>query len=59
MKIVLGMPEDGAWRVSGSRKGYWRLANTPQTNKGPGLAYWRNQGFTSLVERYRELRHSL
>ncbi|ACX51456.1 RNA-directed DNA polymerase (Reverse transcriptase) [Ammonifex degensii KC4] len=54
--VALGIPEDWARHISGSRKGCWRLANTPQVNKALGLAYWRSQGLVSLVDRYRELR---
>lgn len=54
--VALGIPEEWARNISGSRKGYWRLANTPQVNKALGLAYWRNQGLISLVARYKELR---
>jgi len=57
--VALGIPEDWASLISGSRKGYWRLANTPQVNKALGLTYWRDQGLTSLVERYLELRSAL
>ena len=54
--VGLGIPEDWARNISGSRKGYWRLALTPQMNKALGLAYWRDQGLVSLVERYDTLR---
>jgi group II intron reverse transcriptase/maturase len=54
--VAQGIPSDWAGCISGSRKGYWRLANTPQVNKALGLAYWRNQGLFSLVEMYRSLR---
>ena len=54
--VGLGIPEDWARNISGSRKGYWRLALTPQMNKALGLAYWRDQGLVSLVERYDLLR---
>ncbi len=54
--VGLGIPEDWARNISGSRKGYWRLALTPQMNKALGLAYWRDQGLVSLVERYDALR---
>jgi hypothetical protein len=54
--VALGIPNDWAMFISGSRKGYWRLAKTPQLNKGLGLAYWRNQGLFSLTEMYRNLR---
>ncbi|HHV76302.1 MAG TPA: group II intron reverse transcriptase/maturase [Syntrophothermus lipocalidus] len=53
--VALGIPEDWARLISGSRKGYWRLSNTPQVNKALGLAYWRNQGLISLYETYRKL----
>lgn len=51
--VALGIPEGWACLISGSRKGYWRLSNTPQVNKALGLAYWRNQGLISLVECYQ------
>ncbi|QRF24713.1 group II intron reverse transcriptase/maturase [Alicyclobacillus sp. TC] len=54
--VSLGIPEEWARNISGSRKGYWRLALTPQMNKALGLAYWRDQGLVSLVERYDALR---
>jgi group II intron reverse transcriptase/maturase len=57
--VALGIPEDWARKISGSRKGYWRLSNTPQVNKALGLAYWQDQGLTSLVKRHSELRYSL
>ncbi len=50
--VALGIPQKWAVLISGSRKGYWRLANTPQVNKSLGLAYWRDQGLVTLVERY-------
>lgn len=54
--VALGIPDDWAMLISGSRKGYWRLANTPQVNKALGFAYWRSQGLLSLTEMYRGLR---
>ncbi|MBE3581846.1 MAG: hypothetical protein IMW96_09505 [Thermoanaerobacteraceae bacterium] len=57
--VALGIPEDWAALISGSRKGYWRLVNTPQVNKALGLKFWRYQGLTSLVERYLALRSAL
>ncbi len=54
--VTLGIPKEWASLVSGSRKGYWRLANTPQMNKALGTAYWQSQGLKSLVERYDALR---
>ncbi|RPF41984.1 group II intron reverse transcriptase/maturase, partial [Thermodesulfitimonas autotrophica] len=57
--VVLGIPKGWARLVAGSRKGYWRLAISPQVSKALGLAYWRDQGLISLVEGYRELRSTL
>ncbi|GIM46173.1 hypothetical protein DNHGIG_17220 [Collibacillus ludicampi] len=54
--IALGIPEEQAVLISGSRKGYWRLSRTPQLNKALGLTYWRKQGLTSLVDRLDILR---
>jgi hypothetical protein len=55
-RMMLGLPKEWAALDGGSRKGYWRLANTPQMNKALGLAYWRAQGLTSLVKRYSAFR---
>jgi len=54
--VALGLPSEWASLISGSRKGYWRLSNTPQINKALGLAFWREQGLKSLTERYDYLR---
>ena len=48
--VALGIPEDWAKDISGSRKSYWRLSNTPQVNKALGSTYWRNQGLVSLTD---------
>ncbi|MCR4426221.1 MAG: group II intron reverse transcriptase/maturase, partial [Firmicutes bacterium] len=54
--VALGIPEDWARNISGSRKGYRRLALTPQLSKALGLAYWRNQGLLSLSDLYSSYR---
>ncbi|MGI6514248.1 MAG: group II intron reverse transcriptase/maturase [Syntrophomonadales bacterium] len=54
--VALGVPPEWAALISGSRKGYWRLSNTPQVNKALGLAFWRDKGLRSLTERYDQLR---
>lgn len=53
--VNLGIPEKWAGCIAFSRKGYWRLANTPQINKAIGLAYWREQGLIRLIDRYYEM----
>ena len=52
----LGIPKEWVSLISGSRKGYWRLSNSPQLNKALGLAYWRSQGLKSLVGRFDAIR---
>jgi group II intron reverse transcriptase/maturase len=55
----LGISEDWGSRIAYSRKKYWRLANTPQVSKALGLAYWREQGLISLVDRNCKMLESL
>ncbi|MBT9253157.1 MAG: group II intron reverse transcriptase/maturase, partial [Brockia lithotrophica] len=57
--IALGLPHERAQMLSGSRKGYWRRALSPQMNEATGLAYWREQGLFSLADLYAMLRQSL
>ena len=54
--VGLGIAEEWARLISGSRKAYWRLAKTPQLNKALGLAYWHDQGLLSLRDTYHRLR---
>lgn len=54
--VALGLPAEWASLISCSRKGYWRLSNTPQVNKALGLAFWREQGLKSLIDRYDYIR---
>lgn len=55
----LGIDEEWAKCIAFSRKKYWRLAKTPQINKALGLAYWRDQGLISLVDRNCKMLESL
>ncbi|MEA4884676.1 MAG: group II intron reverse transcriptase/maturase, partial [Clostridia bacterium] len=52
--VALGIPDEWAQKISGSRKAYWRLANTPQVNKALGIAHLRNQGLLSLTDLYAQ-----
>ena len=54
--VSLGITPEWAQLISRSRKGHWRLANSPQVNKALSLSFWKNQGLLSLVERYDKLR---
>ncbi len=55
--VSLGLPEEWARLIAGSRKGCWRLSKSPQMNKALGLAYWQNLGLVSLSDMYRNLRY--
>jgi group II intron reverse transcriptase/maturase len=57
--VNLGITEEWAKLVSGSRKGCWRLSLTHQMHKALGLAYWQEQELIGLVTRYDELRYAL
>jgi len=48
--VKLGLRPDFARNLSGSGKGYWRLAKTPQMNIALGLAFCANQGPLILVQ---------
>ncbi|WP_243116952.1 group II intron reverse transcriptase/maturase [Heliophilum fasciatum] len=57
--VALHIPEHLARKISGSRKGCWRLACTPQMNTALGLRYWESQGLLSLAEMYQKYRNSI
>ncbi|NNU91602.1 MULTISPECIES: group II intron reverse transcriptase/maturase [unclassified Anoxybacillus] len=55
--IKLGVPSWKAYEWGNSRKGYWRISNSPILHKTLGNSYWNDQGLKSLQERYEFLRH--
>ena len=55
--IKLGVPKWKAYEWGNSRKGYWRISKSPILDSTLGNSYWSNQGFKSLLERYKFLRH--
>lgn len=55
--IRLGVPQRKAYEWGNSRKGYWRISNSPILHKTLGNAYWHSQGLKSLQSRYEALRH--
>ena len=57
--IKLGVPSWKAYEWGNSRKGYWRISNSPILHKTLGNSYWNDQGLKSLQERYEFLRHYL
>jgi len=56
--IKLGVAEEWAYRISGSRKGCYRLSLTHQLNKALGLEYWKKLGLLSLAESYTHYRYA-
>lgn len=44
----LGIKANEAWKVSNSRKGYWRLSLNPTIHVSLDKTYWENQGLKSL-----------
>jgi len=55
---ALGLRELDVWEAAGSRKAYWRIAHSPPLNKAMGIAYWRERGLVSLIERYQAIRQA-
>ncbi len=50
-----GVREDDSWMLALSGKGWWRLADTPQTHKAMSKAWFEKQGLVSLIDRYTSL----
>ncbi len=55
--LKLGLDEWSA-RAGHSRKGPWRMANSPTLKRSMGLAYWRTQGVLNIAERYAVIRNA-
>lgn len=51
-----GIQKDKAWEWANTRKGYWRVANSPILDKALDNQYWINQGLKSLFNRYQAMR---
>ena len=47
--LSLGLSHDAAMKIASSRKGYWRLAKTPQLHIAMGNRYFKALGLFSLV----------
>jgi hypothetical protein len=48
----LGIPKDQAWQWANTRKGYWRIANSPILKNSLTNQYLESQGFPDVVKRY-------
>lgn len=56
--ISLGVPKWKAYEWGNTRKGYWRIAQSPILHRTLGNSYWNRQGLLSLIARYELLRQS-
>ena len=55
----LGISDEEARKISGSRKGTWRLANSPQLKKALSNSFLSALGLESIVGSYQRLRLAL
>lgn len=56
--IKLGVPKQKAWQYANTRKGYWRISNSPILNKTITNQRLINHGFKSLLQQYKKIRLS-
>ena len=50
--VKLGIDDYKAWEYANTRKGYWRISNSPILSKALTNEWIKKQGFPSLTERY-------
>ncbi|WP_416044594.1 group II intron maturase-specific domain-containing protein [Clostridium tyrobutyricum] len=48
----LGIDEYKAWEYANTRKGYWRISNSPILSRTLSNKYLKKQGFITLTDRY-------
>ncbi|MHC1682657.1 MAG: group II intron reverse transcriptase/maturase [Clostridiaceae bacterium] len=48
----LGIDKYKAWEYANTRKGYWRISNSPILSKTLSNKYLKEQGFITLTEKY-------
>lgn len=56
--IGFGIDKHKAYEWGNTRKGYWRITNSPKLSRALNNAFWRKEGLKSLYERYESLRHT-
>ena len=54
--VKLGVENWKAWEHANTRKGYWRISNSPILKTTLTNKYLREQGFITLSERYSQVR---
>ncbi|MDB4866627.1 MAG: ltrA [Cohnella sp.] len=55
--ISLGIPKQKAFEWGNTRKGYWRIANSPILHRTLDNRFWKSEGLVSLTDRYNFLRN--
>jgi RNA-directed DNA polymerase len=50
--VKLGIAKSKAWEFANTRKGYWRISNSPILSRTVTNEYLKKIGFPSIVERY-------
>ena len=51
----LGVPEWKAWEYANTRKGYWRISNSPILGTTLTNKYLENPGYVSIYKRYCQI----
>jgi group II intron reverse transcriptase/maturase len=53
--VRLGIDKQKAWEYANTRKGYWRISNSPILKRTLTNQYLKNKGFITLSERYLQI----
>jgi len=56
--VKLGIDNYKAWEYANSRKGYWRISNSPILARTLSNKYLKEQGFVTMTEKYLEVSNS-
>ena len=54
--VKLGLDSFKAWEYANTRKGYWRISNSPILARTLSNNYLKEQGFITLTESYLRYR---
>lgn len=56
--MQLGLPTYKAWEYANTRKGYWRISNSPILSRTLNNIYLENLGYKSISKRYQLIHNS-
>ncbi|MGI6225032.1 MAG: group II intron reverse transcriptase/maturase, partial [Peptococcales bacterium] len=56
--MKLGIPEYKAWQFANTRKGYWRISNSPILSTTLNNKYLEILGYKSISRRYQLMHNS-